>query len=113
MNSFTHWCYRIGLMCGLLAMLITLIVIPFESEMSSEELLNSPAAQAFSIFACIFMFMGFVLLIEAIVWLKRSWPHLSKATKVVSILGLLTSTIVGAYLFHWLFPSVVNHRPQV
>jgi hypothetical protein len=49
-------------------------------------------------------------LIAAVVWLRRSWPQLSKATKVVSVLGLFMSTFVGAYVFHWFFPGVLNVR---
>ena len=112
MNAFTRWCYRIGLACGLLALLSAFVVIPFELGVPLPEALHTVAERTFSIFAPIFMFIGMVLLIAAIVWLRKSWRHLSKATKVVSVLGLFASTFVGAYVFHWIFPNVLKDRTQ-
>jgi hypothetical protein len=110
MNSFTRWCHRIGLISGLLAVLSGYAVIPFELGAPLPESFRKIAEQTFSIFAPIFMGLGIVLLIAAIVWLRTTWPQLSKATKVVSVLGLLTSTFAGAYVFHWLFPGILNER---
>jgi hypothetical protein len=112
MNVFTRWCYRIGLVCGAFALLSALVAIPFELGMSLPESLRAIAERAFSIFAPAFMFIGLVLLIAAFVWLRRSWQQLSNATKVVSVLGLLASTFLGAYIFHWLFPGVLSNRAQ-
>ena len=110
MNSFTRWCYRIGLVSGVLTVLSGYAVIPFELVAPLPEVLRKTAERIFSVVAPVFMGLGIVLLIAAIVWLRRTWPQLSGATKVVSVLGLLTSTFAGAYVFHWLFPSVLNHR---
>lgn len=110
MNQFTRWCYRLGLTCGALSLVSALAVIPFEFGMPIPDVLHTIAVQVFSVVAPAFMGLGVVLLIAAIVWLRSTWPRLSMATKVVSVLGLLASTFAGAYVFHWIFPSVLNDR---
>lgn len=110
MNLFTRWCYRIGLVCGALALLSALVVIPFELGVSLPEALRKTAEQTFLIFGLAFMWLGIVLLIAAIALLRSSWSRLSKSVKVVSVLGLGASTFLGAYVFYWLFPNVLNDR---
>ena len=110
MNSFTRLCFRIGLACGALAVLGALVLTLPELGVGIPDSLRMLAERVVLIFGLGFMWLGFVLLIEAIIWLKTSWRELTLATKVVSVLGLLTSTFAGAYLFHWLFPSVLGGR---
>jgi hypothetical protein len=68
------------------------------------------AETLFSIFGLAFMSIGLALFTAAIVWLARTWSQLSDATKVVSVLGLLAGTFVSAYVFHWLFPKVLDKK---
>jgi len=113
MNLFTRWCYRIGLVCGAIALLSALTVIPFELGVRLPEVLRKIAEQAFLIFGLAFMWLGIVLLVAAIAWLMSSWSRLSKSVKVVSVLGLGASTFLGAYIFHWLFPDVLRDQHHV
>jgi hypothetical protein len=92
----------------MLALLSALILIPFELGTTLPVSLRVIAEKIFTIFGLAFMWLGIVLLIAAIVWLRRTWSQLSKATKVISVLGLFASSFAGAYIFHWLFPGVLR-----
>src|SRR5229473_5981170 len=98
MRSFARWCYRIGLVCGAIALLSALAIILFQYGAMLPVALRKFAEQTFLIFGVAFMWLGVLLLISAVAWLRSSWSDLSKSVKVVSVLGLGASTFLGAYL---------------
>lgn len=110
MNTVTKLLFRIGLACGLIALISALAVIP--SELGSPVLagFRDSAERLFSIFGLAFMWIGLALLIAAVVWLWRTWSEISDTTKIVSVLGLLAGTFAGAYVFHWLFPKALGTK---
>lgn len=112
MNIVTKLLFRIGLACGLIAVFSALALIPSELGYSVLAGFRDSAEQLFSIFGLAFMWIGLALLVAAVVWLWRSWSKISDTTKVVSVLGLLAGTFVGAYVFHWLFPKTLGVRPS-
>jgi hypothetical protein len=108
MNIAIQWCFRIGVVCGAVALSGALVAIAADLGARIPEEALRLAEGAFSVFALPFMAFGAVLLAAAIAWLARTWTRLTKATKVVSVFGLLAGTFVGAYFFHWLFPEVLK-----
>jgi hypothetical protein len=108
MNTFTRLCYRIGLVCGVVALLSALALVPAEFGSSALAGFHSTAEQLFRIFGLAFMWIGFVLLIAAVIWLAKTWSRLGDATKIVSVIGLLAGSFASAYLFHWLFPKALG-----
>jgi hypothetical protein len=112
MNMFTRLCYRVGLACGAIALIAALALIP--TELGSPVLagVRDIAERLFSVFGLAFMWIGLVLLLAAIVWLKKAWPQLSDTAKMVSILGLLAGSFASAYAFHWLFPKVLGAKAR-
>lgn len=110
MNNFTTWCYRIGLVAGILMLVSGYALIPDELGLPLPGAMRRLAEHVFSVAAPVFMGLGFVLLAAAIMWLSRTWSNLSQPTKVASVLGLLVGTFAGAYVFHWLFPKVLGSK---
>lgn len=110
MNTFTRLCCRVGLACGAIALVAALALIP--TELGSPVLagVRDGAERLFSIFGLAFMWIGLVLLIAAIVWLRSEWSQLSGTVRLVSVLGLLAGSFASAYAFHWLFPKVLNEK---
>lgn len=112
MNIFTRLCHRIGLVCGVVALLSALVLVPAEFGSSALASLHSTAGQLFRIFGLAFMWIGFALFVAAIIWLAKTWSRLGDATKIVSVLGLLVGTFASAYLFHWLFPKALSNSAR-
>jgi hypothetical protein len=108
MNIFTRLCYRIGLACGVVALLGALVLVPAELGSSALTSLQPIAEQIFRVFGLAFMWIGFVLLVAAIIWLAKTWSRLGDATKIVIVLALLAGSFASAYLFHWLFPKALG-----
>ena len=106
MNLFTKWCFRIGLICVALTFASEIVLFLYGIDAAKLALPESQAAKVVGLFIQVAMLMGIVLLVEAIIWLRRNWRHLSKPTKVVSVLGLSMTLFFGAYVFHWLLPSL-------
>jgi len=107
MNVFTKWCFRVGLVSFVGIVVLQLIgmgVNGFEARrfLQSGSALLTVAQLLFEVF----IWMGIVLLVEAIVWLSRNWRRLSKPTKVGSVLGLAVGSIFSSYIFHWLIPDL-------
>ena len=107
MNTFIKWCYRIGLVCGAIA-LVSALLIPIDAGKSSRAFPHNSAEQTFVVSGNLFMWLGVVLLISAIGRLRKSWHALSTQTRAVSVLGLLVGTFASAYLFYWLFRDDAN-----
>jgi len=110
MNQLVRWCFRIGLLSGAIALVSACVIAAEELKVPVSLGLRPFAERAFTLFGLAFMLLGIVLLIAAILRLRREWPRLSKATKVVSVLGLGASTFLGAYVFHWLFPDTLGNQ---
>jgi NhaP-type Na+/H+ or K+/H+ antiporter len=108
MNTFIKCCYRIGLVCGAVALVSALVVIAIYIGQSSSTFPHNLAEQTFAVSGNLFMWLGILLLISAIGRLRKSWHRLSTPTKAVSVLGLLAGTFVSAYLFYWLFRDNEN-----
>jgi hypothetical protein len=103
MNTFIKWCYRIGLVCGVIALVSALAAITIDAGQPSPGFPHNFAEQTFAVSGNLFMWLGIVLLISAVGRLRKSWYRLSTPTKAVSVLGLFAGTFLGAYLFYWLF----------
>jgi hypothetical protein len=112
MNRFITWCFRIGLACGLVAFASAMVGAVIALGVPFPSTVGAYAQSIFTFFATVFMSLGIVLLIAAVVWLRRSWAVLSRPVKVVSVLGLGVSTFVGAYIFYWLLPDLQGSRKQ-
>jgi hypothetical protein len=110
MNRFTVWCFRVGLCCGVFALISALAIAAHELGLRPPLALRSFAERSFVFFGLAFMWLGIILLVAAIVRLRNSWSQLSKSVKVVSVLGLGASTFLGAYVFHWLLPTTPNKQ---
>jgi NhaP-type Na+/H+ or K+/H+ antiporter len=108
MNPFIKWCYRIGLVCGAIALVSALVVIAMDAGKSPAALPHNFAEKTFSVSGNLFIWLGVVLLVSAIGRLRQSWHRLSTQTKAVSVLGLLVGTFFSAYLFYWLFRDDAN-----
>jgi len=57
-----------------------------------------------------FLWAGVILLVEAVVWLRRHWRLLPQSTKVLSVFSLIFTSILGSYLFHYLIPRLQSER---
>jgi uncharacterized membrane protein YozB (DUF420 family) len=106
MSNLTKWCFKVGVACFVLTVAGQIVLLVMGMDAADLLEAQSTAVRVVGTFLQIFICMGLVLLIEAIMWLKKNWSHLSKSTKVTSTLGLLITSFFGAYVFHWLLPDL-------
>jgi hypothetical protein len=69
---------------------------------------RSRLEQIFSWAAGVFVLCGFVMLLEAIHFVRTSWPRLSPFGRFVGTFGLLMTTILGGYIYHFFFVSLAR-----
>jgi drug/metabolite transporter (DMT)-like permease len=112
MGSISRWCYRIGLTCGALAIVSALALLTLNYYLPRSESLQEIVEKTFLILGNAFMWLGIILLIFSIVWLRNSWAALSKSAKVLCVLGLGAGTFVAAYVFYWAVQREPNKQLQ-
>jgi len=112
MNSIVRWFFRVGLWCGVAAVVFALITITEDLGFALPVPLRDLCERALTIFGLAFMWLGILLLFAAILDIRNRWPRLSKAEKVVCVLGLGMSTFAGAYIYHWLRPDVPREERE-
>lgn len=62
----------------------------------------------FSWGGAIFLLCGFLLLLEAIHFVRTSWGRLSPFGRFIGTVGLLTTTVIGGYLYHLFFVTLAR-----
>jgi uncharacterized membrane protein len=108
MAHVVHWAYRVGLVFGAIAAVTAAFSGIAELHSHTPNAAFSFADRVTATGALVFMCMGVVLLVSAIIYLSRSWPTFSREAKIVSVIGLFMSTFCGAYVFFWLVPKARN-----
>jgi hypothetical protein len=71
MSNLTKWCFRVGLACLVLAIAGQIVLLVMGMDVARMLEGQSTAVRVLGMFLQVFIWMGLVMLVEAIVWLKR------------------------------------------
>ena len=112
MTTFIRWCFRIGVLCGAGFLICATLLSLEDLGMSLSDSGRKLAESAATLFGLVFMLLGFVLLVDAIHWLRVRWSQLSAFGKFLGIFGLFITTFVGGYIFHFFFARPTSNNYQ-
>jgi hypothetical protein len=101
MSSVIRWLFRIGVICGSLAALCALLIAVDDLGAPFGTAVVTTTEGAATVFGLAFMWIGVVLLVNAIREVAQMWRTLSSFGKFISVVGLLITTFLGGYIFYY------------
>ena|SRR5215831_10663847 len=110
MNIFTKICFWFGIACFLAAIAVQVVMMVQGASIEDFYRSDSSVLTVVGLLVDGCMWVGVILLVEAVVWLGRNWQHLHQSTKVLSVLALLCTSIFGSYIFHYLIPRLQSEQ---
>jgi len=101
MSGVIRWLFRIGVICGALAVLCALLIAVDDLGAPLGTAVVTTAGRAATVFGLAFMWIGVVMLINAIREVAKMWRTMSPFGKFISVVGLLITTFLGGYIFYY------------
>jgi hypothetical protein len=108
MSGLIRWCFRIGIVCGAIALICAAAVSLEDFGMPLSQSVRSIAESAFTFSGLAFMLLGFVLLVDAVHSVRVRWTSFSPFGKFLSVIGLFATTFVGSYVFYYF----ISRQPE-
>lgn len=100
---FPTWIFRIGLGGGALLAVGAVLISLEDFGLTMATAVLGMAEDVATLGGFVFMLVGWILLVSAVRYLRQRWAELSPFAKFVGVFGLLMTSFVGGYIYHYFF----------